>query len=417
MEGENTAVQTEKENIFKKYFVPEIKEVFRGPADVIKGFFRAPRSVLSFTKFDFAYLSVVLVLVAFGLVVHYSASGSNRNQGEQAIYALLGIIAMLVVSSFKPSVYKRLSNIVMAGALLLMVIVIFAPEHNGTHRWIFHMQPSELGKITMIMFFAALIDKYKTKSREKYTFWAFLGLTVFFALLIFLEVHLSGTILFLCIGYAMMWYGDMPKKYFIIVTAIVIAGAGLLVLKPTAFSFILKDYQIDRIVIWKKILFNRDISSKEKLGNARQVLQSIYGIGSGGFFGKGYGNSGQKISNLSEKANDFIYAVLGEELGFIGGIMMIVLFGVLIFLGFRIAVNSKSYYGTLLAMGISTQMALQVIINISVATSLLPNTGISLPFFSDGGSSLVMTLASMGLMLGISKDTEKNEKVTENVQQ
>ena len=417
MENENTAVQQEKDNIFKKYFVPEFKEILRGPADVIKCFFRAPRSVLSLTRFDFAYMSVVLVLVAFGLVVHYSASGSNRNQGEQAIYALIGIVVMLIVSSFKPSVYKRLSNIAMAGALLLMIAVIFAPEHNGTHRWIFHMQPSELGKITMIMFFAALIDKYKTRNHDKYTFWAFLGLTVVFALLIFLEVHLSGTILFLCIGYAMMWYGDMPKKYFIIVTAIVIAGAGLLVLKPTAFGFILKDYQIERIVIWKKILFNREISSKEKLGNARQVLQSLYGIGSGGFFGKGYGNSGQKISNLSEKANDFIYAVLGEELGFFGGILMIVLFGALILLGFRIAANSKTYYGTLLAMGISTQMALQVIINISVATSLLPNTGISLPFFSDGGSSLIMTLASMGLMLGISKDTEKNEKVTENAQQ
>ena len=385
-----------------------------GPLDVIARFFKGPLNVFSFKRLDLAYLSTVIVLLAFGLVIHYSASGNNVNQLEQVRNAIIGIVFMLFVSLLRVPVYKKMSSAAMAVALLFMFAVLFAPEKNGTHRWIFHMQPSELGKITMIMFFAYLLDKYKNRSQSKTSFWVFLGITAVFAGLIFLEVHLSGTILFLCIGYAMMWYGNLPKKLFIPITAIVLVVGALLVLKPEAFNVVLKEYQTERIVIWKKILLDRDITAKERLGNARQVLQSLYGIGSGGFFGKGYGNSGQKIANLSEKSNDFIFAVLGEELGFLGCMLMIILFGALVFLGFRIAVNSKSYYGTLLAMGISTQMALQVIINISVATSLLPNTGISLPFFSDGGSSLVMTLASMGLMLGVSKDNEKLERADDN---
>jgi cell division protein FtsW len=396
------------ESVAKRTIKEELAQVVFGPVEVVRNFFKAPRGVISFGGMDIAYLSTVIVLLAFGLVVHYSASSSNSLQLEQVIYAVLGVLVMLFVSLFRVSVYKRISSAAMAVALIFMVAVLGAPEYNGTHRWILHIQPSELGKITMIMFFAYLLDKYRNKCRTKDAFAVFLGLTAFFAALIFLEVHLSGTILFLCIGYAMMWYGNLPKKLFVPVTAIVLVAAALLVLKPEAFGFALKEYQLERITIWKKVLFDRDITAKEILGNARQVLQSLYGIGSGGFFGKGYGNSGQKIRNLSEKSNDFIFAVLGEELGFLGGMIMIILFGVLVFLGFRIAVKSKSYYGMLLAMGISTQMALQVIINISVATSLLPNTGISLPFFSDGGSSLVMTLASMGLMLGVSKDSERN---------
>ncbi|MBR0112391.1 MAG: FtsW/RodA/SpoVE family cell cycle protein [Clostridia bacterium] len=354
------------------------------------------------------------MLLAFGLVVHYSAGSNTSNQLEQMRNALLGIIAMIGISFIKVDVYKKISSFMMAMATLLMFAVLFAPEKNGTHRWIGGIQPSEVGKITLIMFFAYLLDKYKTKNKSIKTFGVFLAMTVFFAGMIFLETHLSGTILFLCIGYAMMWYGDMPKKYFLVFTAFVLLFAAIFVLKPEGFCPPLKEYQVDRIVVWKKVLFNKEITAKERIGNARQVLQSLYGIGSGGFFGKGYGNSGQKISNLSEKSNDFIFAVLGEELGFVGGIIILVLFGALVFFGFRIALNTKSYYGTLLAMGISTQMALQVIINISVATSLLPNTGISLPFFSDGGSSLFMTLVSMGLMLGVSRDSAGNPEEEEN---
>jgi cell division protein FtsW len=124
----------------------------------------------------------------------------------------------------------------------------------------------------------------------------------------------------------------------------------------------------------------------------------------------GYGNSGQKISNLQEKENDFIFAVLGEELGFFGAILMLAAYGVLVYLGFKIAFKTKTTYGRLVALGISTQMALQVLINVAVATSLLPNTGISLPFFSNGGSSMVVNLASMGIMLSISKDNRRVKK-------
>ena len=211
-----------------------------------------------------------------------------------------------------------------------------------------------------------------------------------------------------------MWFGDMSKKGFAVITAIVVIGILAVIWKPDSLSLVpgIHEYQIDRIRIWKKILLDENsITAKEKINNARQVLQSLYGIGSGGFFGVGFGNSGQKVSNLSEKSNDFIFAVIGEELGFFGSIGVIALFGFLVFQGIRIAIHSKTYYGSLVALGISVQIALQVLINIAVATSLLPNTGISLPFFSSGGSSMLISLASVGIVLSVAKDTDRSKGV------
>ena len=190
----------------------------------------------------------------------------------------------------------------------------------------------------------------------------------------------------------------------------------VIIWKPRTLLLVpgIKEYQVNRIIIWKKILGNGEITAKERINDARQILQSLYGIGSGGLFGVGFGQSGQKVSNLSEKANDFIFAVLAEEGGFIAAIFMLFLFGWLVYQGFKIANRSKTYFGALLVLGISTQMALQVLINVAVATSVLPNTGISLPFFSEGGTSLIFSLASMGLVLGVSKDRRKDKPEVKN---
>ncbi|MCQ2476204.1 MAG: FtsW/RodA/SpoVE family cell cycle protein [Clostridia bacterium] len=393
---------------FKEFVLPELKQSFSGLKVLL-----SPKSLFKFGLFDVTYCIVVFALTVMGLSMQYSASYKTS---KQLIFAIMGLIIMVVISQLNVEAIKQLSNAAMLISTILLFVVFAAPEVAGTHRWFFGklFQPSEIAKVTFVMFLAYLIDKYKSKKDKPSAFKAFLAITVVYALLVLMESHLSGCILFLCIGYAMMWYADLSRKWFTILTVIAIAGATIIVLKPEWLKQLplIHDYQVDRIVIWKKVLFNSEtITAKEKLNNARQVLQSIYGIGSGGLTGAGYGNSGQKISNLQEASNDFVFAVIGEEFGFIGSVLIMGIYALLVGRGFYIATKSKSYYGALIVLGISTQMALQVLINISVATSLLPNTGISLPFVSSGGSSMVFTLASMGLVLAVSKDVKNTKGV------
>lgn len=413
--AQNTSLLGAVKGLWNKFAVPELKQIVTGPRKVLAGLVTSAGNIFNVGLFDVVYFCVVILLLVFGLIVHYSASYTTLKQG---MFAVAGILVMLLLSQIKVSVFKELSSFAMAIATVFLVLVFTRSDYMGTHRWFYFFQPSELAKITLIMFLAYLMDKYKKTRHKVKSFWAFLAIAAFYALMIFAESHLSGAILFACIGYSMMWFNGMNKKCFYLITAIVVLGALVVAWKPEMFSFAIHDYQIDRIVIWKKILFNRDLTYNEKINNARQVLQSLYGIGSGGLTGVGFGNSGQKINNLQEKANDFIFAVLGEEWGFLGSMIMLIFYGFLVGLGFNIALKTKSNYGMLVALGISTQMALQVLINVAVATSLLPNTGISLPFFSDGGSSLLMTLASMGIMLAISKDDGRVKKnVRKQVQQ
>lgn len=388
---------------FKEFVLPELKQCVSGLKVLV-----SPKSLFKAGIFDVTYFVVVFALTIIGLAAQYSASYKNA---KQVIFALIGIAIMVVISQLNVEAIRQLSNAAMLISTALLFIVFAAPEVAGTHRWFFGklFQPSEIAKVTFVMFLAFLIDKYKSKKDKPSTFGVFLAITVFYALLVLMESHLSGCILFLCIGYAMMWYADLSRKWFIILTVVAIAGASIIVLKPEWLKALplIHDYQVDRIIIWKKVLFNTEtITAKEKLNNARQVLQSLYGIGSGGLAGVGYGNSGQKINNLQEASNDFVFAVIGEEFGFIGSVIIMGIYAFLVGRGFYIATKSKTYYGALVVLGINTQMALQVLINISVATSLLPNTGISLPFVSSGGSSMVFTLASMGIVLAVSKDVK-----------
>ncbi|MBR6702903.1 MAG: FtsW/RodA/SpoVE family cell cycle protein, partial [Clostridia bacterium] len=359
-------------------------------------------------KFDITYFLIVIGLVVFGLVTHYSASYHNL---KQLVCAIAGIVIMLVIANISVKVYRDCSSAFIGICTILLFLVFTRTDYNGTHRWFFFFQPSEIAKIALIMFLAYLMDKYKKHHDTAAQFFIFLGITGAFGVLILAESHLSGAILFLCIGYAMMWYAGMSKKWFFIITAAIVFVLLVIIWKPRTLLMIpgIKEYQVNRIIIWKKILGNGEITAKERINDARQILQSLYGIGSGGLFGVGFGQSGQKVSNLSEKANDFIFAVLAEEGGFIAAVFMLFLFGWLVYRGFRIALESRTYFGALLVLGISTQMALQVLINVAVATSVLPNTGISLPFFSEGGTSLMFSLASMGLVLGVSKDKRKSK--------
>ena len=408
MENENTAkglIGSAAKMVWEKYLWPELKQIPMGFANMFK---MGPGIINRSGRIDFTYFLIVIGLTAFGLITHYSASYENKSQ---LIFALAGIVMMLAIAHLKTDAYKEFSAFFLFICVILLFIVLTRGEYNGTRRRLVFFQPSEVAKVAFIMYLAYLLDKYKKTRTKTSQFAVFFSFTLCFVALLLLESHLSGAILFFCIGYSMMWYAGLSKKGFIIITAMIVAGVLLIVWQPRILDLIpgFKDYQISRIEIWKKILGNRELTLIERRDAARQSLQSLYGIGSGGIFGVGFGNSGQKVSNLAEKANDFIFAVLAEEGGFIASIFMLILFGALTVRGFKIALNSKTYFGSLLALGVSTQMALQVLINVGVATSLLPNTGISLPFFSGGGTSLIFSLASMGLVLGVSKESNNTK--------
>lgn len=414
MSTENQNVNQNKFiDVWNRILLPEIKQIVTGLADVLT------KKVKFFDKglFDVWYFFPVLALLVFGLAVYHSAS---YDIVRQLLIALVGFVGMFFLSQLNVKVFRQLATLLMAGAFVLLVVVLFMSDYNGTHRWIslgfFSFQPSEVAKITYILWLAYLMDKYKDKRRKTSSFFAFFAIVILLVLFMLAESHLSGAILFFFIGYALMWYNNMDKKCFIVISAVIVLGAVSLVSNPMAFTKIpvIKDYQMERIVTWKKVFLNQELTYDEKINDARQVLQSLYGIGSGGVGGVGYGQSAQKISNLQEQGNDFIFAVLGEELGLIGGLVMLFLFGWLVYRGIQIAYHANSRFAALVALGISTQMALQVLINVSVATSLLPNTGISLPFFSGGGTSIAITLLSMGVMLAISKDLRRDNELNKD---
>ena len=389
---------------FRRLVKPEIIAVFRYPVE----FFPKIKTKFKKTMFDIWYFVIILVLLVYGLGMHYSASLSSNAHTDQLKFAVIGIVFMFIFSQMRVRTFAELSPAAMALAFALLVVVLFLPMNNGTHRWIGNsgIQPSEFAKIALVMFFAYLMEKYEDRLGKKSSF-AFYVLTVLLiAFLIYKEVHLSGTILVLGIGMSMVWYADTNRKIFLVLAAGALLIAAIIAMFPEKFIGILHEFQVQRIQMWKKILFQNGetLTADEKINAARQSLQSINAIGSGGFFGKGFGNSGQKLNVLSKSENDFIFAIVGEEGGFIGSVLMLVAFGALVFRGFQIAHASKSVYGRLFALGVSTQMALQVLLNVAVATGVFPNTGISLPFFSDGGSSLLVTLASMGMMLSVSGD-------------
>jgi len=230
---------------FKRFVVPELKQCLDG----FKIFFQ-PKKLVKKGIFSLSYFINVIALVVFGLAMHYSASYQTV---KQLAFAIVGIVVMLVVSFLSVETIKQLSNAAMAVATVTLGLVFLAPEVNGTHRWFFGnlFQPSELAKITFIMFMAYLLDKYSTKKDKVSSFFAFIFITICYAGLVLLESHLSGCILFLCIGYSLMWFADMSKKWFAIVTVAVVVGFTAIVIKPEMLKLIpvIHDYQIDRIVI------------------------------------------------------------------------------------------------------------------------------------------------------------------------
>lgn len=355
---------------------------------------------------DLPMVILVITLVLFGLVMLFSASyavGSYRFQDPytyirpQAVFAVVGLIAMWIASRVDYHIYHHLAFPILGVSLVLLVVVLFMPEYNGCKRWIVTpfgtLQPSEIAKFAVVLVFAHIISLNHSKMQQfRYGVVPFLVILAPIAGLMLLEPHLSGTVLILGIGGILMFVGGTGLRWF----ALAIGGVVAVVACAVVLLPDLVPYAMSRLESWLDPF-------ADPLGAGHQTIQSLYAIGSGGATGLGLGNSRQKHLYVPEPQNDFIFSIICEELGFIGAMLVVILFVALLLRGMMIALHAADKFGSLLVVGFVVQVVMQAVLNIAVVTNTIPNTGISLPFFSSGGTSLMMLLGEMGIVLSVSR--------------
>ena len=355
-------------------------------------------------KMDLTFFFLVTGLVVTGLVMLFSASApyaSNYYNNSyyfitrQLIFAVGGFILMIIVSKIDYHILKKLAwPITVISVLMLILVLILPSTKDGFHRWLnlgfIQFQPSEIAKFAMIVLISALVSANSKRMKEMKFQFFLLGIICSFCVLILAENHLSATILVFLIGFVLMFIGGMSIKLVVGMSAIGVVG----VFGAIATGAI--SYASDRIKYWIDPWL-------DKQGKGFQTIQSLLAIASGGAMGRGIGQSNQKYLWLPEPQNDFIFAVVCEELGFVGAMLIIIGFGLLVWRGFVISLKANDKFGMLLCIGLVFQVGLQTVLNILVVTNTIPNTGISLPFFSYGGTSLVMLLIQMGIVLSISR--------------
>lgn len=356
---------------------------------------------------DATFLLLIIIVLCAGLIMLLSASAPTASTKlgnpysffvKQLGFASFGFVLMLVIARIDYRLFKPFTKLFMLICLVLLVLVLIpgiGVEHNGARRWLktgVEWQPSEFMKLAIGMYFASLLEDEKKslkiiKNLLPYLGW--IGITVG---LLLMETHLSGAIIICGIGIVVLLVGGMPFKYFI-GAGIVGAPLGLLLLRTNE-------------VRWARLMSFLD-PFQDTQGVGYQVVQALYAIATGGFFGLGLGQSVQKYSYLPEPYNDFIFAIVCEELGMFGAFALMLLFAGIIIRGIKIAAEAPDKFGSLTVVGIMAQVAIQTILNIAVATSSIPNTGVALPFFSYGGTSLVVLLAEMGIVLSVSRYSRK----------
>ena len=352
---------------------------------------------------DLPFLLLILTLLGAGLLMMFSASFARANYEtgnpvyftvRQCLFAALGLGAMVLLSRLPTELWRSLTLPVYVLSLLLLVLVLVAGEQiGGARRWFrifgIQFQPSELAKFAVICVLAKKTADYG--SRMEHFSWGLLRMGLYLApvfLLILAEKHLSAIVILGLVSFAMLYVGGTKTRYLLTILAL---GVVLVLVYIS-----LMGYAGDRITAWRHP--EQDANDK-----GYQVLQSQYAIGSGGLFGPGYGRGRQKYLYLPEEHNDFIFSIVCEELGFVGAGGIILLFILLIVRGYWIAMHAATPFSTMLGVGLMTLMAVQTFLNLGVVSNLLPSTGVSLPFFSYGGTALMMQLGEMGIVLGISR--------------
>ncbi|MGB9813157.1 MAG: stage V sporulation protein E [Thermovenabulum sp.] len=357
---------------------------------------------------DFTVLICVLILLCFGIVMVFSSSSawayyvykdSMYFLKKQLLWSLFGIIALVYFLNFD---YRRIKKIafpllIISYVLLVLVLVPgIGVKINDARRWIgvgfFSVQPSEVSKLALIIYFSYFLEK-RIDSIDNF-FKGILPVLLIMAstcALVLIEPHLSATVVIAILTLMLLFVAGMRFTHILVL----IAGGAVLAVKLALG----KEYRVRRLTSflnpWEDIR-----------GKGYHIIQSLFALSSGGLLGVGLGHSKQKFFYLPEPQTDFIFAIIGEELGFIGAVFVIVVFAILIWRGFKIAINSPDAFGKFLATGITCQIAIQFLIHVAVVTASLPVTGMPLPFISYGGSSLVMTLAEAGILLNISRFTE-----------
>ena len=354
---------------------------------------------------DYPFLTLTLLLLTVGLAVLYSASAaqsaydtggatSTRYLQRQAVCAGLGLLAMYGFSRVPARVWYRLAWPCYGLSILLLLSVLVAGQQvNGARRWIniggLQFQPSEIAKFTLILLLSRLSSNYGEKAaRFRYGVLGFGGALLGILIPLALEKHLSAIMLLGLVAVVMMYIAGTHPKW------LVLGAAGAVVFLLVYIRFM--GYAGDRVTAWR----NPDLDPGD---TGYQILQSLYAIGSGGVFGLGFGKSRQKYLYLPFQYNDYIFAIVCEELGLVGAWGIILLYALLILRGYRIARGAENRFSTVLAAGLVTLIAVQTILNLCVVTNLLPSTGIALPFFSYGGTALAVNLGEMGIVLNISR--------------
>lgn len=362
--------------------------------------------------FDVTFFAAVLALMTIGLVMLFSASypyAYQKYNGDsyyffkrQLFFAVLGVIVMIVVSKINYKWIKIIEKPLFVVTIFLLVLVLFyhvnlEDRSEDFKRWIplgpITLQPSDIAKFSLVLTLSAYIAKYR-KYMQRLTYGVlFPGLIIgLFCVLIYLENHLSCTVLMFMIGITLMFCGGTRWQWFVGGLCVVGAVAFVIIKNPD----VLPSYQADRISAWTDKTF-------QPLGLRWQTNNSLYAIGSGGFFGVGLGNSKQKYLYVSEPQNDFIFSIVCEELGFLGALVILALFALLFWRGIKIAQRCDDKYAALVVIGIVSQVAIQTLFNVLVVTDTFPNTGIALPFFSYGGTALLMLCFEMGVVLSVSR--------------
>lgn len=368
------------------------------------------------TYFDYMSLFYVVFLTAFGWIMVYSASVYSSQVDTQSsskthyffnqfIFSMLGFIAMYVITKFKYQLFKYFINFMIAveGLLLILVLTPLGNSVNGSSRWFklgfISFQPSELAKIIIILYMADMCTKrpslMKTFKGLLRLFLPVLGLAGLIAVENFSTAALCGII---AVGICFVCTPDL-KRLFVSIGLLVLCAVPLIMMKG---------YRMERLEGWRH---------PDPKNNGYQTLQGLYGIGTGGLFGKGLGQSVQKLGGrIPEAHTDMIFTILCEELGIIGALALIVVFVILLFRFKFIAEGAPDRFGSLIVVGVIVHIGVQTILNLAVVTNLLPNTGVPLPFISYGGTSIVLTLLEMGLVLSVSRQIEpRSARKQENV--
>ena len=383
---------------------------------------------------DLPFLMLTLILLGIGLIMVFSASYATAYYDpnvssplfyfqRQAMYAGAGLVVMLLVSKINYQTLRILALPLLVVTIILLVLTLtpIGVEINQVQRWMRMFivagptyQPSEIAKVTVIIFFAARLSKRDTQKHKKYTNRTLLGRTLnrldrvgflelvpygavlaVVLLLVVLEPHMSGTILIMVGAAAVLFAAGIHLGWFLAAGSVAVAGLTFIVFAT--------DYMTRKINLWLN-------PWEYPQDGGYQTIQSLYAIGSGGLLGKGLGKSMQKFDFLPEPENDMIFSIVVEELGFVGAAIVLLLFALLILRGYWLALHARDKFGTLTIVGIVTLLACQVFFNVGVVTNLIPNTGISLPFFSFGGTALMIHLAEMGIVLSISRQCPAAKK-------